>query len=76
MTDATIVKAYVDPWPAKTHAGQMYFTNTGPFGRTCKECASFDQEDRLWRRYAKATGRKKSFPGSVAACRYFEAKQD
>jgi hypothetical protein len=61
---------------AKTHVGMMYFANTGPFGRTCKECTSYDQEDRLCLRYAKATGRMKSFPGSAAACRYFEAKRE
>jgi hypothetical protein len=61
---------------AKTHVGQMHLANTGPLGRTCKECASYDEEDRLCLRYAKATGRMKSFPGSAAACRYFEAKKE
>jgi hypothetical protein len=75
-----------------THRGMAHFANTGPFGRTCSECAYWgyykeirDRDGVLLKathrhgckKFLELTGQHGNIvPASAAACRYFECRSD
>lgn len=70
---------------ARTHVGQAHLAGSGPFGKTCRECLSW-QFVKAWaakggpkpspcaqyRRLMREWGR--NVPHDAAACKYFEPR--
>ena len=64
----------------RTHAGQAHFAGSGPSGKTCAECASFEPKSKgvkgECRRFRQMmSGRGVAYPCDAAACKYYEAAQ-